>query len=234
MKLGVIIPTRGDRPELFANAIRLIDNQTLQPTNVCVVNHEPQNENCDITQRYRLGYDSLRGLGLDVIALMEDDDWYSENYLATMVHKWEVFGKPDLFGTINTIYYNILLNKYYTMHHTERSSAMSTLIKPDMNFDWCADTEPYTDSHLWFNGKHKDSGKPFTKKTFAPIERICLGIKHGIGKTGGQCHTTQLHRYDSTTGVNDSDQSFLKETVDETSFKLYELLKNKYAQKSKA
>jgi hypothetical protein len=121
-----------------------------------------------------------------------------------------------------------MISKYYTMFHDSRSSAMSTLIKPYMNFNWCKDTEPYTDSHLWFAAKHDATNLKLSTATFKPKELINLGIKHGIGKTGGQCHITQLHRYDGPTSKNDASLEFLMGNIDEESFNFYQSIKNKY------
>jgi glycosyltransferase involved in cell wall biosynthesis len=220
MRVGVIVPTRGDRPLFLQNCKRLISNQTLKPTEVLFVDFKPINSQKDITKRYRFGYDYFRNKGLDVIALMEDDEWYHPEYLERMTSQWDKSGRPDLLGTNYTIYYHVRLFKYFIMRHTRRSVAMSTLIKPDMNFNWCPDTEAYTDSHLWFAAKHQ-YGKKLTGIVWAPPFHLCLGIKHGVGLTGGSNHTTDLHRYNRPGSFNDSECLFLKKTVDSISFEFY-------------
>ena len=227
MKIGVVIPTRGDRPLFLKNFFRLIKNQTLQPTEIYLVDESPSSYECDITKRYRLGYDYFRNKGMDVLLFMEDDDWYSPLYIETMIQNWTMAGEPELFGTNYTIYYNIRLFKFFTMRHTRRSAAMSTLILPDMDFDWPKDSEPYTDSHLWFLSKHLKTGKKLDGKVFRPDLDICVGIKHGIGKTGGENHTTFLNRYSGNGATNDSDKIWLKKTVDLESFEFYSTYFNK-------
>lgn len=212
MKIGIIIPDRNDRPLFLANCLRLIKAQTLQPTIIEVVNYEAKSNEVDITERYRYGYDKLRNQGLDIIAFMENDEWYSPDYLQLMVNSWIENGKPDIFGTNYTIYYHIKLFSMFTMHHLTRSSAMSTLIKPDLNFDWCQDNEPYTDIHLW---------NILKGVCFAPPKLICLGIKHGVGKCGGFAHVDKLHRYTNELSTNDSNKTWLKEMVDADSFEFY-------------
>lgn len=212
LKVGVIIPDRNDRPRFLKNCLRLLENQTLKPEIIELVNYAPLSENVDITQRYKYGYEKLRNKGLDVIAFIENDEWYSNDYLETMVNAWENAKRPDIFGTDYTIYYHIKLLSYYTMYHDLRSSAMSTLIKPDLNFEWCRDSEPYTDMHLWTNLKGV---------TFRPEKHICLGIKHGVGMCGGHAHTTRLQRYKSDLATNDSNTTFLKSLVDIESYKFY-------------
>lgn len=208
MKIGIIIPDRKDRPLFLENCLRLIKNQTLQPTIIEVINYEPESDNVDITQRYRRGYEKLRNKGLDVIALMENDEWYSPEYLEIMVNGWVKHGKPEIFGTNYTVYYHIKLFSYFTMHHLTRSSAMSTLITPDMDIKWCVDEQPYTDIWLW---------KQLQGVTFTPPKIICLGIKHGVGKCGGMAHVDKLHRYVG----NDANKDYLRSVVDNESFNFY-------------
>jgi hypothetical protein len=207
MKVGVIIPDRGDRPEFLKNCLRMIEAQTIKPE-IKIINHSPMNNDCDITQRYRIGYDSLRNLGIDIIALIENDDWYSKNYLEIMINEWLKHGKPDIFGLNHTIYYHIRLKKHFTMHHNTRSSAMNTLIKPDLNFKWCRDIEAFTDIHLW---------NVLKGTIINPPKTICMGIKHGIGKCGGRSHVDKLHRFT----FDDQDFSFLKNNLDKEAFDFY-------------
>jgi hypothetical protein len=216
MKIGVIIPDRNDRPLFLKNCLRLLSEQTKKDfLYVVLVNDDfGGDENVpDITKRYRLGYDKLRGKGLDCILLMENDDWYAKDYIETMVAKWEEHGRPDLFGTNYTIYYHIKLFSYFTMYHETRSSAMSTLIKPDLDFHWCADNETYTDIHLWNTIQNR--------KVFKPEKIICLGIKHGDGLCGGRSHVDRLERYSPPNGFEDKSADYLWATVDSKSFYFY-------------
>ncbi len=209
MKVAVLIPTRGDRPLFIANCLRQLKKQTLQPEIIEVVDHTPYSKDCDITQRYRKGYDRLRKRSIDVIALIEDDDYYSPDYLEIITSEWVKQGRPDLFGTTYTIYYNIRNSEWLTFHHHTRSSAMSTLIAPDLNFKWCADHEPYFDIHIWNEIKNR--------KLFQPNKHICLGIKHGEGLCGGQFHTDRQDRYEN----EDPEKKFLIENMDKESFDFY-------------
>jgi glycosyltransferase involved in cell wall biosynthesis len=183
------------------------------------MDYPPESTNKDITQRYRRGYEYLRGRGLDVIAFWEDDDWYAPNYLETMIKSWENAGKPELFSTSYTIYYNIRIFSYFEMGHPRRTCAMSTLIRPDMSFNWPPDHEPYLDTHLSDIAKHAD-GKRLKLVNFAPKQHICLGIKHGIGLTGGDMHTSRLERYDIHGGP-DKDLQLLRRICDPESFEFY-------------
>ena len=208
VKIAVLIPDRNDRPLFLKNCLRMLEAQTLKPDHIELVNDVPLNDNCDITYRYRIGYERLRNKRFDIIAFIENDDWYSPAYLETMVNKWIELGKPDLLGTNYTIYYHLKLESYFTMKHDSRASAMNTLIKPDLNFPWCVDHEPYTDLHLWVR-----SG--LNGIVFKPEQHISIGIKHGVGLTGGFCHTGKLDRYKEN-GVE-----LIKQTMDKESFDFY-------------
>lgn len=188
MKIAVLIPDRSDRPEFLRNCIRMMGAQTLTPAKILVVDRPPLNCLPDITMRYRLGYEELSDGDYDLIAFIENDDYYAPNYLQTMADNWVANGRPDMIGTSYTVYYHIGLRKYFTMTHLTRSSAMSTLIRPGLDIKWCIDTEPYTDMHLW-------SCLPQLSKVIITPPLICVGIKHGTGLCGGKMHIDKLHRY---------------------------------------
>jgi len=210
--IAIIIPYRGDRPEFLKNLLRMIQRQTVKPDVIELVNYEPTSEAVDITPRYRAGYEKVSNhAGIDVIAFMEVDDWYANNYLETMVWEWIKASRPDIFGTNYTIYYNLLVKGYFTMHHKTRCSAMSTFIKPGLTLTWPADQDPYTDIHLW---------KSVPGKVFKPTTHICLGIKHGVGLCGGKSHTDRLKRY-TEKGTMDLKGEWLGSVMDEESFTFY-------------
>lgn len=211
IKLGILIPDRGDRPLFLKNCLRMLEAQTFKPTIIELINEPPKTNECDITYRYRTGYDKLRNKGLDVIALIENDDFYSPEFLETMVKEWDKRGRPQLLGTDYTIYYQIELGGYMIMHHIERSSAMSTLIKPDLEFNWCPDNEPYTDMHLW-------NAAGLNGAIFHPDKHICIGIKHNVGMCGGYAHNPKkLYRYTE----RDTNKDFLRANMDAESFDFY-------------
>jgi hypothetical protein len=208
MNIGIVIPDRGDRPRFLSNCLRMLAAQTITPAIIKIVDYFPENKSCDITQRYRMGYESLANQGLDIIAFIENDDWYSKDYLEFMVNAWITADCPDIFGLNQSIYYHIRLRKYFIMYHNSRSAAMNTLIRPDLTFKWCQDHEPFTDIHLWNTLKGT---------IIYPTKTVSVGIKHGIGLCGGRSHIDKLDRYTH----NDHDLSFLREKLDKDSFDFY-------------
>ena len=215
MRTAVLIPSRKDRPKFLENCLRMMAAQTLQPDHIEIVDDEPLSADKDITWRYRTGYERLRNKGFDVIALIENDDWYSPFYLEYMVNKWIAEGKPDLLGTDYTIYYHLRKKGWFVMHHDERASAMNTLIKPDMNFKWCPDNDPYTDIHLWLNAG-------LNGKIIHPNLHYSIGMKHGEGLCGGRNHIDKLEKFKN----DDKNMDFLfsnmiTENKDHDSFNFY-------------
>jgi len=189
MKIGVIIPTRGDRPEMLKTAIEQMKWQTLKPSYIHVLDFPPVEGVCDITKRYRLGYDFYRGKDFDLLALIEDDDFYRNDYLEVMANEWVRSGKPNIIGQTRTIYYHLKEKAWFIMNHTRRSSAMNTLVKPDLDIKWGLDHDPYMDLKLWNQFYSK------SHHIFLPKDIICMGLKHGVGMSGGQFHSTYLDRF---------------------------------------
>lgn len=207
-KLAIIIPDRRDRPALLENCKRMMAAQSIRGE-IYIVDGPAKNNEVDITARYRRGYEWASNKKFDLIAFVENDDWYAPNYLETMIKGWNENGQPDIFGTNSTIYYHIYLRAWFTMNHITRSSAMSTLIKTNLNIQWPVDNDPYTDIALYAQIKNKI--------IWNPPQIICMGIKHGIGMCGGYNHTNKLHRYKN----QDKDFTFLKSILDPESFEFY-------------
>lgn len=213
--IGIIIPDRGDRPGFTDNLIGMIGRQTYTGRiKVAHIDHAAKDDAVDITPRYRLGYKVASNIDeIDVIAFMENDDWYSPKYLEVMVEEWQKAGQPELFGIRHSIYYHLKLRKYFKNLHDQRSPAMSTLIKPRLTFQWPLDHDPYFDQWIWMR---EEIGIK-SKMTIDPIRPICIGMKHGIGKLGGQHHIDRLERY-----INDDPHmEFLQDHLDEESYKFF-------------
>jgi len=210
MKIAVLLPDRGDRPRLMQNCNRMLAAQTLQPALTIKIGGPPESEKCDITKRYRTAYELIsRGsTSIDVIAFIENDDWYAPDYLETMAREWDAHGRPEIFGTNYTIYYHLKLKRYFTLEHYDRASAMNTLIKPGLHITWPVDEDPYTDMHLWQNCGLRGV-------TFRPGRHISIGMKHGEGMTGGGWHRDKLDRFKTEDG------GLLRDNLDSASFEFY-------------
>lgn len=212
LKIGIIIPDRGDRPGLLNNCLRMMKAQTKQPDQIILVDFPPENDDCDITKRYRIGYKKSKQFDLDAVLLIENDDYYHPRYIERMCEFWVDNDKPELLGLNYTIYYHIKLKRWLRFDHHNRASAMNTLIKSNLNFSWCPDHERYTDIWIWHKCPEIKS-----RKIIDPLAVLCIGIKHGIGKSGGEFHTTYLNRFKNI----DSKMDYLKNHMDPESFDFY-------------
>jgi len=209
MKIGALIPTRGDRPELLKFALDQMSRQTRKPDIIQVVNDPPVNQNKDITWRYRIGCERIFKNDIDVVLLIEDDDWYDPTYIERMVSEWDKAGKPQIFGVGETTYYHLGIRAYNEEKHFGRASAMSTLLTRDvLGIQWPNDNYVFTDVELW---------KKLKGSTCLFERLLSLGVKHGIGLTGGIGHNKQWAGYKQ----KDPELDWLKKTVDEKAFEFY-------------
>lgn len=216
MKIGVLIPTRGDRPEFIAQCKRMIHNQTLQPDHVFFINFPPKGTDKDITYRYRVGYQKAKEMNIDFLVFWEDDDWYHPTYIEHMFNKWQANKRPLLFGLEETYYYHIGIDKCHYDNHPRRASAFSTCIGVKSgNLTWPLDNYAFTDLHLW--KAHSSSAISEKNETDKPI---AIGIKHGIGVTGGAGHNPRF-KWNTDKGID-----WLRSCIDEDSFNFYQSIKH--------
>lgn len=212
MKIGIIIPTRGDRTLFLDFAKKQIAKQLRKPNEIIIVDDPPLNNKKDITYRYKLGIERAVAKGCDVMLFWEDDDWYHPDYIRWMIDEWEKKGKPKLFGIDETYYYHIGVDKYLYMKHHTRASAFCTLVTPEIltSFTWPDFTYPFVDLKLWRFFQHKGAvAVPFGKIIRA------IGIKHGIGLTGGGGHRKNFK------WSNHSGLQWFKDNVDKDAYEFY-------------
>lgn len=192
MKIGLVIPTRGDRPDFIKVCKSLIHRQTVQPDEIVFVNFEGKPGVKDITLRYKRGLDELTKRGCDLAFLWEDDDWYSPVYIEWMIEEWKKANKPRLFGVGETFYYHLGQKKRLYMKHFERASAFNTMLRLPVQMEsWPPDNYSFIDLHFWknINGqtvRFVDLNKPFS-----------IGIKHGVGMTGGGGHNRSFKLWET-------------------------------------
>lgn len=205
MKIGCIIPDRRDRPKFLEHCLFMINRQSRMPDKILVMNDKPLNNKPDLTYRIRSGFDQLKD-ECDLIFVIENDDWYSENYIEIMSNKWLELGRPELFGIAQTTYYHIQKREHKTWQHNH-SSLFCTVISSKAEINWPKDTEVFLDMHLWKTVKNK--------YIWIPKELIVIGIKHGEGLCGGKGHTTL--KYDHV----DPYMTLLSRLVDSESLEFY-------------
>ena len=208
--IGIILPTRGDRPEFIEQAKKMIRYQTRQPEHVEIIIAEPKSEYPDITERYMVGFERLKNKCALIFA-WEDDDWYSPYYLQTMITLWLQAGKPELIGLNSIIYYHVIKLRWKVIELKTFGAMCNTAIRSDINIRW-DQIKTNLDIHLYKNHSFK----------LIPCNNLTLGIKHCIGLKGGAGHDKM------NLPNKDGGMKYLKSIVDPNSFIFYKGLHDKY------
>ena len=185
MKIAVIIPTRGDRPKFLKQCHKLIARQTRKPDEIIVVDYAPKGGMKDITQRYKKGIEIATKRGCAAAIFWEDDDWYHPTYIEWLLNAWSKHNHPPVFGVSETYYYHICATSRLYMGHTGRTSAFCTLVKLPYKHSWPADYYAFLDMHFYKKGL-------VTTIKFPKNKILAIGIKHGVGYTGGGGHNARF------------------------------------------
>lgn len=177
--------SRGDRPQFLERCVEQMNNQTVKLHKHYIIDYKPLNDECDLIPRFKKGIELAKADGIDFIFIFEDDDYYPNDYIEkTYKHGF------DIIGYSKTIYYHLGLKGIKEMDHKNRSSLFCTAFKINAldSFTYPNDKEPYLDIHLW-----KYAIKNL--KYYLCKEPVAIGVKHGIGKAGGNGHKTNQIRY---------------------------------------
>lgn len=196
MKVAAFIPTRGDRPQFLERALHYAKRQTV-PVDVFVVDFPPVSNRPDLGKRFKAGCEMTRGY--DLTFVWEDDDWYSPEYVQTVLELWEEAGRPDLFGCDWTLYYHIAGRQFH-QEHKGRSSLFTTCFTDEGKDQFRVDDiDVFVDLKIWNQVKNRatysDCRRPCNRGGCYPNLPIALGIKHGIGLCGGKAHNPEWKGY---------------------------------------
>lgn len=163
LRVTLVTPT-GDRPEAFALTRKWIaaqkekyfqwivvdDGKVPLPDNLkeglTYVRREPKPEDIDtINVNLRKAIPLIKG---DIILIIEDDDWYSPNYI-TFMRKTLV--NVELVGEVYARYYLLPARKYCRGENNAHSSLSQTgfVKKLIPTFVKCLDGDPYIDIRFW-------------------------------------------------------------------------------------
>jgi len=211
MKFCAIIPTREDRPGFLDHCLMQMNRQTVKPVEIFIIGKkyiEPVQRLPDIKQRVMYGIKLAKEHGIDYCYIIEDDDYYPDEYFESMS-----FNNYDFVGIESTIQHHIVFRKYLNLHHACRSSLYCTGLKISSleGFNWNAAQPVFLDIDLWDFINTKDKLMIFHKPDKFPI-----GIKHGIGMCGGVSHNN-INVYTE----DDNNYDFLKKNVRKESFEFY-------------
>jgi hypothetical protein len=206
MDYCTVTPTRGDRPKLLDFCKHQLDRMG-EGRPSFIIDYKPIGTTPDLVPRIKVGIELAKKAGAEYVFIVEDDDFYPENYLRTKVLDF------DFFGYNTTMYYNLKTRSYATFPHKNRSSLFCTGFKVSAmeGFRWPSDTSVFLDLEIWDYAIRKK------KKVVLEQKNPCLGIKHGLGLCGGKGH-----RWDMV--HKDKNYEFLKKTVDSDAFEFYKSL----------
>lgn len=214
-RISVVTPDRGDRPEFLNQCKVYVKRQTLQPIAHLIVNNPPLARSCDIGHRLRSGISFLKD-ECDYVAVMENDDWYSPNYLEVMVKQLKAFaskwGYPLFFGIDLMQIYHLNLRRYATYTRRKFSCLCCMLLRSDI-LDWVDwGDECYVDGYLFRNKCLTTPNSPV-----CVVSGLVLGIKHGIGLCGTTDHKAFKGKHDKNLSflsrLVGGDLEFYKQTI---------------------
>jgi hypothetical protein len=214
MKFATITPDRGDRPQLLEFCKHQLSRMNTPPDRSYYICTDPSPDGrVDIVPRIREGIRRAKQDGFDLVFIIENDDYYPKTY-------FDHLPDADFYGANRTTYYNLRNHTWQTWSHPGRASLFTTGFKIssfERVIKWPEDNLNYLDIHLWKQFTSVWGYKPQNYK-ISTQERAAVGIKHGIGKLGGNGHTMTMKN-------RDNDFSWLKKSVDPQAFIFYSTLK---------
>jgi hypothetical protein len=209
MTFATITPSRGDRPELLEFCKYQLSRMEVKPDKSYFVDYKPESERIDLVERVRYGVEQAKADGIDIVFIVEDDDFYPADY-------FKHFNRLDFtfWGSETTTYYNLKSRTYSYFQHQGRSSLFTSGFRISAldSFRWTAPKNRFLDISLWEYAM--TCGNPQFVATQA------VGIKHNIGLCAGKGHTMR--------GKNEDESlEWLKRYVDAEAFEFYSGLMKK-------
>jgi hypothetical protein len=202
MKISIITLT-GGRDLAFKLCESWMKNQTLKPDEWIVVDdykiptkctmgqkvirREPFWESGQMTLEKNL-LEALKIVTGDIILIIEDDDWYSPNYIENMVKKFEALSEGKPIGSSSIIagegiclYYNITNYTYHYFNNTNYASLFQTAFTKDL-IPQINDLLIKYENHLYFDIHIWKELKQCNKTVFLTKSPWSVGIKGLRGK----------------------------------------------------
>jgi len=204
LKFAAVIPSRGDRPA-FDNWQR-IRAERLGYDEIIMVDYPPVSNAFDLYQRLSVGFAKAEALKCDFVSVCENDDYYALDYLEQV--KDMASRVVDIIGFDRTTYYHLPTAGYKFMVHPGRSSMFTTTISTKKFGRLINAGSPYLDITWWNQAMGSFVWRLSQSEPF-------LGIKHGIGKVGGNGHRVSMYN------VFDLDRQWLRDKVDAQAFEFY-------------
>jgi hypothetical protein len=159
-----LLTCTGDRPGPFSRTERWMAAQTFPYAEWCVTDdgHVPtrptmgqtyirmepgRDPKASFTANLRTGLLACRSY--DAVAVIEDDDYYSQDYLARMIPK---LVDHDLAGESHALYFHVRNRAYRYMHNSGHASLCQTVFRTtliDQILQLLDDNSPFVDLRIW-------------------------------------------------------------------------------------
>lgn len=204
---ATITPTRGDRPQFLSFCKHQLARMNTKPDKSYFIDYTPKEPFgvIDLVARVKEGVRQAQEDGFDRVYIIEDDDYYQEDY-------FDDWFPPNVsfIGSNRTTYYHLGNKTYQEWTHDKHSSLFMTAfnISALAKFEWPMDNERFLDISLW---------KFSYGKNTRWVEPKAIGIKHGIGLCGGKGHV-QRNKF------SDQNSEWLKSHVDDEAYAFYQSL----------
>lgn len=214
IRVGAVTPTRNNRPRLLERCQYYLHRQTHPVILHDIVDYPQKTHPHDITERYMYGLKRLKD-HVDVVFLIEDDDYYAPHYVETMLNRWAQFGKPLTFGVGETYFYHFPSQFYWHREHPERACAYSTMVTSEVvdkiNPTSASYTQLLFDMGIW---------RQFPNPTCQVWPPITIGMKHGFGVCGAAGHNEWFYNHDKRS-IKDQDYKWLRAQIGEEDTEWY-------------
>ena len=211
MRIAAITPDRGDRPEFLEHCIMQMKRQTM-PVEHIVVGYAGKEGVIDIVPRIRHGINIARMKGIDLCLIIENDDYYPDNYAEKMSQCFS--SGAALIGLEETIYYSLQNRSWRNFLHLGRASLFCTgfRISGLQEYVWPDDQLLYFDMHLW---------KADVSKKLIQINHPPIGMKHGAGFCPGNYHNNLVNGKQASGMRPDDKMAWLQRRIRPESFEFY-------------
>ena len=151
--------------------------------------------------------DALGQVKTELVAFIEDDDWYAPGYLKDMVTRL-TYSRRALIGYDPTMYYHIVHKGYTILPHKGRASLFATVgissilvLAYDKLYNGADGRNFSVDIGLW---------NLLSDVAVTTVGHLAIGIEHGLTKTEGRGHY-----YPKNYWAKDENSSYLKQLIGE-------------------
>ena len=211
MNITLVTPTC-DRPETFTLCEKWMKRQSIPYHQWIVLDDGRQPAELTLGQTHLCFGDATRGkhslsrklkllmrqreiITGDAIAFIEDDDWYSRDYLEVATKRLRQDGGYSMIGEGKALYYNVRNSRWH-LHGNDQHASLAQTVLCRRAFDDLSkvvehDDDPFVDVRLWRDSK-------YARKVFLPEpdRPTLVGIK-GIYQGYGIGHAKPLPNHDT-------------------------------------